>query len=311
MPNDTLERKIHFFEVDIGHDDGGAPHPISLAQLLESIEALPFTRDQAPSRYERDLDDSLLCVLPTPPLSRDAIRFCRVRFNGLPQLERSGNISDLDIDDDVGIVETTHAVFLPNNKVGIEYNHYGPRPSQLASYLAAKSGDTELKVELRPILKRDALNELNQLIDLRWFELRIHRAYADIVRQADPAWNGVVSAIDEALERPTVIPVDLKFENGTGRRNLRRYGGPLSNIAGRTDLRENTTWFRVHGKRDDTNRVETIDLLGDRLVSRKRIVRVGGRGRALSSTSAFQAIREAYDDLSDEIEFASSVSIST
>ena len=59
---------------------------------------------------------------------------------------------------------------------------------------------------------------------------------------------------------------------------------------------------------EDSNRVETIDLLKKQLMSTKRIIRINERSRVLNSESAFQAIHEAYQELSKELEDAYSIS---
>ena len=312
MADDTLERKIHFFAIDVGHDDRGRPRRFDPNRTLTLIESLRFQRDQPPTRYEQDQDqdDGLIFVLPTPRLSRETVRFCRVRYRGLPQLEHAGDISELPIEEAEGIVETTHVVFFQNNIVGVEYNHYGPRPSQLATYLQKKLGELDEavpRVRIRPLLRHDALEELNQLTDLRWFELRVHRQYASLADRIHSSVRGCVDSIAEALDGPRVVPVYLKFERGDEQRAWRRFIPGLRDVAQDSQLREQMTWFRAHGKRGDTGRVETIDLLGDKLVSHKRIMRVDGRGRALNPASAFGAIKEAHFELQDEIEHASPV----
>lgn len=309
MAEDTLERKIHFFAIDVGHDDGGRPHLFDPDRALGLIGALQFQRDQPPTRYEQDQDDGLIFVLPTPSLSRETVRFCRVRYRGLPQLERAGDISELAIEDAEGIVETTHVVFFRNNIIGVEYNHYGPRPSQLATYLQVKLGEVVPRVRIRPLLRHDASEELNQLTDLRWFELRIYRQNASLVDRIHPSIRRCVDSTAEALDGPRIVPVYLKFERGDEQRAWHRFIPGLHDVARDPQLREQMTWFRAHGKRGDTGRVETVDLLGDKLVSHKRIMRVDGRGRALNPTSAFSAIKEAYFELQDEIEHASPIAM--
>lgn len=310
MSEKTLDRKVYFYRIYIGSDDRGKPYPFTAPTHLAAIEELGFDRQAPPTRYERALDGDLLCAIPTPRLSRDTIRFCRIRFTGLPQLEQGGTITDLQIDDDTGLIETTHVVFFDDNVVGIEYNHHGPRPSQLASYLCAKSNGNLEIVELQPILRKNILSEFDRLTDLRLLDLRVHRSYAAIVRDTHPSIDGYIDATNVALEQPEVIPISLQFERGTGRRHLARFGSGLRTITQSSGLHENMERFRVRGKCSDTGRVETIDLLGDRLVSLKRMVRLNERGRAISSDSAFNAIREAHSELREEIEFAASALVS-
>ena len=82
-------------------------------------------------------------------------------------LEQAGNISDLVLDADAGLLEAIHVVFFPNNIVGAEYNHFGPRVSRLGSYLHEKSSEAVARAAFRPILCGDAANQLDRLSDLR------------------------------------------------------------------------------------------------------------------------------------------------
>lgn len=70
---------------------------------------------------------------------------------------------------------------------------------------------------------------------------------------------------------------------------------------------------RVIGKpsfraRVRTNRVEELDLLGDKLIARSRMLLLDDRTRAVDPGSAVRAIREAHRDLRDELEMAAALS---
>ena len=127
--SDTVERRIMFFRVDIGTDPGGMPLPFDAQPALQFITNLPFSSDLDGRYWEdsEDSEDSVLCLLDGPYGTLPTVQFCRVRRAGLPQLERAGNVKDLDIALDEGLLETIHAVFFPENVVGVAYNHYGPR----------------------------------------------------------------------------------------------------------------------------------------------------------------------------------------
>ena len=56
-----------------------------------------------------------------------------------------------------------------------------------------------------------------------------------------------------------------------------------------------------------TGRIEALDLLSDKLIVRKQILREDESSRALNSEAAFGAIEEAYTELRPELLTASSV----
>ena len=307
MPRKTLERKIYFYRSYIGSDDSGYPLAFDPSPALRVIDTLPFT-DTHNGRYESDSDDGVLCVITTPTGLNKTLRFCRIRRSGLPQLEQQGNISELQIAANAGLLEPIHIVFFPKNIIGVEYNHYGPRLSRLAPYLYTKSNYAIPKVSFNPILRRDIAEQLDQLVDIRLLELQILPSYTNIVRQIDDSLADALESNGRITDSPDVLKIVAKSSRQGRETSVDKLISPLKNLSLRGDLRENATHFKVRGKRKDTRRVETIDLLKDHLISTKRITCVTDRGRALRYDSAFQAIHEAYDDLIGELESAPSIS---
>jgi hypothetical protein len=80
-------------------------------------------------------------------------------------------------------------------------------------------------------------------------------------------------------------------------------------LAQRGDLRENALSFVVGGHDRETQRLESVDVLKDHLISNKKIVRMNHKSRALDDNAAYDAIEEAYRDLRTDLEAAASVAI--
>ncbi len=303
----TLERKIYFYRADIGTDEGGQPLAFDPAPALDVIDSLPFTND-AHGRYEFDADGNAFSAKRYQNVPNVTLQFGRVRRNGLPQLEQAGDISDLVLDADQGLLEAIHVVFFPSNIVGAECNHFGPRVSRLGSFLHEKSNGTIPRVAFRPILRGDAAKQLDRLSDLRVLELSVLPSYVDVVRQAHVSLADALAANGRVLENPKVLQVILKPQREASIGFLASMKGGLKELVGNGNVQEGAVRLQTHGKCQDTDRVETIDLLKDQLISTKAIVRMNPRSRALDPEAAFQAIREAYRDLNDELIAASSVS---
>ena len=304
---ETLERKIYFYRAYIGTDEGGQRLPFDPSPALDAIDSLPFTND-AHGRYEFDVDGNALSVRRHNTVPNVTLQFGRVRRNGLPMLEQAGNISDLVLDADAGLLEAIHVVFFPNNIVGAEYNHFGPRVSRLGSYLHEKSSEAVARAAFRPILRGDAAKQLDRLSDLRVLELSILPAYVDVVRQSHVSLADALAANGRVLENPKVLQVILKPQREASAGFLANMIGGLKELVSNGNVQEGADRLQVHGRCRDSDRVETIDLLKDQLISTKAIVRLNTRSRALDAGAAFEAIREAYLDLHDELEAAASVS---
>ena len=304
-PN-ILERKIHFFRADIGVDDGGQALFFDPLPALRIINRLRFTDDEA-GRYKFESDGNALCLVDYFNGNNLGIRFGRIRRTGLPQLEQAGNITDLDLPPDSGLLETIHIVFFPDNIVGAEYNHYGPRLSQIGSYFHEKSGGVVPDAAFHPILRRNATEQLERLSEIRLLSMSIRPAYAAVMRQANQSLGDAFVAAGRVLDNPETIELVIKSQRETRQAGLIRLRNPLRNLLRRNDFSENTERLQIRGKCQDTDRVETIDLLKDQLISIKRIIRLNERGKALNAESAFRAIHEAYGDLEGDLQMAAGV----
>ena len=306
--NREVTRTIHFYEIDVGRDDRGKPLRFNFPLLLETIERLEFRHDGGPSRYEWEPDDHRLCAFFEPSGTRDSLKLCRLRTDDLPEIEELGTLQPLELRDEAGVAEATHVVFFQGNVAGIEHSRQGPPPNRLGWYLTAKSGNFLRPIQFRPLVRADPAVRMAILQDLRKLTLEIHPSYIGVVRHAHPSLGGVFDAIEEVVGGGPTVRAEITFPSDSRQRAISRFLQPLISLAQNSDLEDNATVFRVDGLHGDSNRVDVIDLLGDRIMSRRKSIRLQERGGAVDSQSAFGAIREAYQELRPDIVNASSVS---
>ena len=299
----TVERKIYFYRVDLGRSQDGSPLPFDPFPALDAIGQLPFAVGHA-GRYEEEGDGNVICVLPSDAKPKQELRFCRVRRVGLPQLEREGNISDLDIRPDEGLLEPTHIVFFENNVAGIEYNHFGPRASRLGGYINDKTPRHSPSIQLQPLLRRDISRLLDELTEIRLLEFRIRASYIGTVRQADESLADAFEANRRVLNDAVSLQVVLRSSKHQRRFAFEKLSVPIRRLLQRRDLHENVEQFKVRGYSETGNRVETLDLLNNYVVKPMAIPRVHGRSRALNTNAVFGAIHGAYLQLKDDIDTA-------
>ena len=144
------------------------------------------------------------------------------------------------------------------------------------------------------------------MMDIRLFHLGIHRSYvstlARINRSLHDAFEGAARAGDaEELE---VILRPAKYSRGHLSAALLKV---VRRLTRDNALRQSARVFRVTGFDPQSEKVEEVDVLNDKLIVTKRIVRLDQRTRALESGSAYHAIHEAYDELRDELTAAAGV----
>jgi hypothetical protein len=80
--------------------------------------------------------------------------------------------------------------------------------------------------------------------------------------------------------------------------------GHVRNLIGLEDLSTGVSSFKIDALMRDSEKIESLDLLADKLVSRKSVMLLDSRSRDVSSPSAFAAIEEAYRELKDDLEVA-------
>ncbi len=296
----SVDRKIYFFRADVGIDDGGLPLAFDPKPALAVIDQLPFV-DGDSGRYQTDRNGNALCLVNHHDRGDICIRFGRIRRSGLPQIEQAGRIRDLSVAADEGLSEPIHVVAFPDNVVGVDYNHFGPRISQFARYLHSKSNRAIPEVTFHALLRNDAARQLDRLGEIRVLDISISPSYVEQVKRADRSLGDALAANAEVIDRPRTVQLTIKSNRRSRRRALDKLLRPLKSMAAEAEFFQKTDRLQVRGRCVDTNRVETIDLLKDKLISTKRILRLTSRGRALDPDSAFQAIFESYDDLVDDI----------
>ncbi len=302
----TLGRKIYFYKADIGTDDSGLLLPFDPKPTLSIVNQLPFT--EVGGRYLASNDDGAVCGwIDDHQGEKPRMRFGQIRRAGLPQIEQSGNLTDLDIAANAGLVEAIHVVFFPLNIVGVDFNFYGPRLSRLGNYLFAKCGEQAPCVTFHPLLRKDVVSELDHLTDIRLFDLKIRASFADTIRQADEDLGAAFNAARN-VGNAEEIEVVIRPARAGRLTMMERLIGVARALTGHGDLRSESSKFAIKGKRDDSERVELIDLLHDQLISKKQIVRMSERSRALDMSSAYDAIITAYEELGEELRAAPRIS---
>jgi len=300
----TVDRRINFYRAYVGQEDNGKPIPFEPIPILKMIDTLPFSADGT-GRYLDDADTNGLCILSASGYeSHPCTCFGAIRRIALPQVESKGRLTELEINDRDGLAEAIHVVFFPNNIIGAEYNHHGPRLSRLSQYLHEKGGPDTPVIRFDSLVRRDVAEQLNRLEDVRLFDLRILPAYIDVVRQAD---SSLAAAFDAArqLGNPKSLEIVIRLPNSGQGAFGRRLLDAARQIIGSTDSASAMERFQITGRREDTRRSETIDLLQNQIVAHKRVIRATPRGRALQSESVYEAIVSAYTENHEDIQQAS------
>lgn len=302
----TIERRIYFYRLDGGSSDDGAPVKVDLESALGEINTLPFSDDSKRYWAQRGGD---AISLWTQEGETDRFSLAAVRRANLPRSEINGNLADLQLSSNAGLHEPIHVRMFGDNILGVESNFYGPRISRLAPYLKHALGRNAPNFSPEALLRQDSADRLGHIEELRVVELYLRPSYISKVSQASKSLGDAFRAMDE-VSRAAVIGLTLRPEPNQRAALGSKILKGLKKVASRSDVPDNVYRFKAKGV-NDAGRIDQIDLLEDHLVSKKTILTVGARSRAVLADSAYEAIGEAYEELRDELLVAAGLGTAT
>jgi len=296
-----VKRKIYFYRANVGSTESGRPLPFQAKRALRHISGLSYVTGEAYCDWKQG---NVTCCAIDQEETPAHIRLFNIRREGLPEVERAGQFAALPIPADAGLAEQTHIVLFEKNIVGCEFNFYGPRLSRFAHFLLDKSPHFVPTIQFDGLLNPDIGDQVARLEDVRLFHFKADAAYGQVLAKRDASLFGTFDAAESAGD-PEDIEIIL--------RRPKKVNWVLNHVKRALQLVESDEFkhgvsiFSVRGYDPETERVETVDLLNGQIVATKRMLVVDRRTRAVVSTSAYDAIHSAYDELRHLIDRAPSI----
>jgi hypothetical protein len=288
---DTVERRIHFFRADLGLDDDGVPVALDISVLRNEIKKLKWIPGE---RYLEQRNGNL--TYARLPKEKQGLILGLSRRSDLPQLEKDGQTSPLTLDNDSGVAELTHFRFFANNIVACEYNHFGPRASRLVDYVT-KSVPNCPSFDLRPLLNHDVAKLLSHMKEVTMVTVKMTASTAsDWVGTGDSFYGALerLEASGQSATAEVILKAPKKETLGTPwLKRLRRF-------TEKPDLLEATERLIAKGVLDN-GKIETVDLLSDKLISKQAVARVNKRSRAVLTDDMMKVMSEAYLELKPQL----------
>ena len=296
------ERRVYFYRLHLGVDESGEPLPFDHVAALKHIEGLPFNVAGA---YIDNEDGTFTSCHVDRLKSPSRIQLASVRRSMLPQIERQGKRSKLRIQDDEGLFEPTHIVFFPDNIIGAEFNFYGPRPTRLKTYFNEKlPGKPRIDIQMLP--DKQTIQRLDGMSEITLFRLRMRASYASVLSNAKRSLGDALEQASDACGAEDIEVIMRPRVRSKGKLSA-AVGGIVRFLMKRQDVYENVERLDVRGRKSNTDEVQQIDMLNDRLNTIKHVARAAVKYRAVSSDSMYEAIEAAYSELHDKIVEASGI----
>lgn len=278
----TITRKIHYYDLHFKFDNGGDAQE-NFRNLFSTITIQSQQRD--PERYINLGNKSLFIndikFHPDKKQIRGILRL--VRKDALPLLmdTSTDETTDLNLLETQGLVENTH--FLVDyakkvKKLVLEHNQFGAKLSDLCFYLEDIGRKKCDLVTLTPMYitndnVQDTLAKANLISE---FVIKVHKSHIGQVANSDRELATVLENIQNVSDSDYAT-LTLKYD--VQQRTETTQGNKLMQklIKAFTNNEKNKNAFNILQIRaqngDNYNRLETFDLLVDKLSSHIRVER--------------------------------------
>lgn len=310
-----VNRNIKFYTVTLGkkYKSDGQESIIYLTNKLDianavvegfrKIDKLPYDLNgkSNESRYLRLRDNTdLMMKVDSIDEKRGQIegRLVLCRRDAFPEIEKDGNLSNIDLEEGSGIAEITHFVFFYTKKViGMEFNYHGSKSKGLGDYLMEKLHPYITFFEMEPVITKEWCNLLMK-DELPLTMLSI-RATSDALYSLEQLHKGMKSAIKAGLDFGDVEDVEIVLRRKP--RTKKSFGSKIFN------------WPRFFGCRDaktkkipginsckvsfkDEDSYRTVNLIEEQLCVSADVELETGKSRTINPYSAYRAIEVAFEE---------------
>ena len=306
----SVERRIRFYRLRVQRSGQRPPDPDYGFKVIEEVNRLR----RADGEHELELDDGRLLVAEGIQHAGYAgFAFGAVRKSALPQLYSSGKAQDLSLAAQDGLVDVTHFIIFPDGVVGTEVNRFGPSFAQFPRYVHTVLKEFRPRVKAGVLIQPDTLAALQRLQQITLAEMEISKSRAEIVKRAHEAedvWDVFRAAGDQfggEQVKVTVRPEQVRQGRTTATRRRFLDSSAVARLrrwALRDDVRSAVDSFTIKGFDPAVGQQVTLDLLDQKLISRKTVTGLGP-SRVVVRADMFNRIIEAHAEMQVDIDLAS------
>lgn len=298
----TYKRKIFFYRVNAGFSpDTGEPRSVNFAPGLAHLQAMPYTEDGC---YLADEEGKQLCCWIDKASLPHHLKIAYIRRDLHPPVESEGMFEPLVLAQGGGLAELTHFILFPGGICGAEFNLYGPRASKIPFYFGAKLRGICPPFTLNPLVRPDLNARLASLTDIKLLDMKVRASYASTIQEVDEDLGGAFAATIKAVSARPVDELELVFlrkknKKFTPQNVSASLLNALRTLAGKPDLRDGVSKFKLTGVQNGENRV--FDILSEQFIMDKSVAPALNASRGVDSGAMFKAIQEAYSEVESQL----------
>jgi len=302
----NVTRKIYFFQIEWVKENG--------EKIQKDLNFIDSIMDSILGTYSRkilDVGDDVIFIEKCGTASNSSLwKMEKIRKDDLSLKfdEQQLKEEPLNLGPHEGLAEPSHFVIFAGKIMGAEYNHHGARwiNSKLAriinDYLSQNPVGGIVRVEIKPIFKRELYKVLDRLVEIRGITIKIATNYAKLLINEDPESFGKMFSAAELIDG---VWLTLSFTIGSRKHieksKFEKIMESIRKLLGRSEAAENLKIMEIRGKLEGSDSVERLNLLEEMLVSEKRVARLDERSRAADSKSMFKEIIDSYHGFQDEL----------
>ena len=293
---DFIERKIHFFYLE-GISEIKEKDYELLSKSFKYIEGLSFDVD---GRYQKiDNTSSISTVIYE---NRRVIRgkIGNRRTNGLPLKESAGKEEPLELAGDESLFEPSHFIIYPPGILAMEFNSFGPRATSIRHYLVEKVPFID-HINVNYIVNDDANGIINSISEVFKIEITALSYGLDRLAKLDESLFQAFKAAHKASVSSEKISIELwshaNNEIGLNNQWWKNIGKWLK-VPSNRDIIDK---MQLQGNAIGKEKAEYFDVLAEKFVKQKIILKQDENHRVVNSASAFQAINEAFKEVETDI----------
>jgi hypothetical protein len=280
-----VERSIYFYQVQMVDGDEW-----KRADVLRALDAL--TGDHQVLALGDD--NYAWAKVDHIPRTSEAgrLRCFRDRRSNLPGFAHQGNIAELPIPDEAGLIEPTHVVLGGDGLIAAEYNHFAPRiTSHFANLLRRKLGMT---LNIGTYVQGSILAQLDRLDYIQLLEVSLVASpeLEDELRNAGPIGDAAASLSQAKGGKRLNLRLSGEKDSPGWTEQTREFAKRVLQLPGAQD-KHTAKVLRVTGYDPVAGGVETVDLLKQKLVRRVDIEKTSARSKVLNDSSAYHHIEDA------------------
>jgi hypothetical protein len=281
-----------FGKIHCGFEESGKEVAFDVAAILAAI---PKT---ASARYKDiDGDVSLGSAIDNKTVPQHFCLWNR-RLRGLPQMEKNGTFREVPLEDEEGLAEKTHIIFFPNNIIGYEYNHHGPRVSRLDGYFHDLVPQIAPRFRIQTLVHPDVADRFEDLGDLFSVDLKLTRQYAEVLKSEGYSLGRALSAA-AGLGGFDTIAITGSVDRRQGHIVSNEIKKVLRKLIGSRD--PGLDIFKVRGQ----NSQEWLDILKDQISIEVTVeVEQSRTSRSVNSPVMYKRITDSYSKLKGTLEDA-------